>query len=163
MNFKNLRDVEKHFNKMREKELEKIIESEAIKLKDFIQKEILNYYKSYQPSVYIRTYKFAKSIRVEKAKRAGDEIYVRIYFDQSLANHASLVRGSKGETGFVPNLINTGWQWHNGQDTPYRFARYGGSDFINNAVKKYMATNKKGFNIQVEGVYNGQTFYSKWY
>lgn len=160
MAFRNLRDLEKHIQQQREKELERIIYTEAKKLRHLIKREILNYYRSYTPVVYERTYRFANSIRVEQVKRAGDELYVRIYFDQGLANHQSLFGG---EQGFVPNLINYGWQWNSGQTDPYRFARYSGYNFIEKAVEQYMKDNPHGFNIQVEGVYDGQTYQSKWY
>ena len=142
------------------KDLRAVLLDEAEKLKKLIQKYIDAYYSSYSPSLYTRTYDFQNSLRIETVKQEGTMLSVKIYFDPTLATHPS-VFGQ--EDGFVPILINDGWQWKNGKTEPYRFARYEGYQFVEKAIDEYNKNNDYGFTIRVVKKYKNRTIQDKSY
>lgn len=131
--------------------LDKVIEAEGQKLFKLVQKYINAYYNSYSPSMYDRTDGLKDSLRIESFNKDG-LFGMRIYFDHTLATHPSVLGG---KDGFVPILINDGWQWSNGRTEPYRFVRYEGYGFIEKAIAEYNKSNKYGLQIRVRKKYNG--------
>ena len=127
--------------------VKKIMEQEGIRLMNIVQKYIDEYYDSYKPTVYERTYAFKNSLRIEPVTQKGNILSVKIYFDDDSANHPSIFGGSDG---YVPLLINDGWSWKNTQIAPYRLSHYEGFNFIEKAIEEYEKSNKYGFKIQIE-------------
>lgn len=78
------------------------IEKEATQdLRDAVLKF---HYQAYSPKEYERTYQFLNSIRSELTV-GGNSIEMKIFFDQNLMNHKSVV---DGDGTFVPPLLYFG-------------------------------------------------------
>ncbi len=152
--FRNLKDLEKYIiktqgNKIKlsnNKTIMKIMQEEGNRLKDLIQKYIDEYYDSYTPTQYKRTYSFKNSLRIETVKQEGDILSVRIYFDESMAFYESLFGG---EDGYVPRLIDEGWTWKDTTAGAYRLSNYEGFGFVDKAISEYEKDNPYGFKIEV--------------
>ena len=131
------------------KTLRTILDEEAEKLRKILLKYISAYYDSYTPTVYERTMGLLNSLRVDAVKKDGNNISVRLWFDDN-AVHPS-VFGDDQDDGFVAILIDTGWQvsrgWH--KDISH-FGFQEGAHFVKNSVDEYNANNQYGFRISVE-------------
>ena len=151
--FKSIEDIEKYIKANLKtvtlsngKTMPQIIESEAERLSNIIRQKINEYYMSYDPKVYERTYDMINSLQVEKSIVNGNEISVRVYFDDS-ANHPS-VFGQ--EDGFSPWLINHGWRVQKGNHMNIEhFGYQKGARFIENAIAEFNKNNPYGFRIRV--------------
>lgn len=130
--------------------LEQVLHKEGIRLMECIQQELDNYYSSYSPKEYRRTEMLKNSLRIEPVKHEGKSISVRIYFDDILATHNSVMGG---KPGFTPLLINDGWSWRNPNKGAYRFSHYEGYNFVEKGIEKYNKNNVYGFKITVEKKY----------
>jgi hypothetical protein len=119
--------------------IKRVLWDSVWKLKRILQRQIEAYYDSYDPKYYKRTYMFQRSLRTEEIIANGNEIAVRIYFDEKYATHPSVVynRGKKGEDGFVPILLNYGWRWRKNSDLYYHFSTYEGFNFVEKAVNEF--------------------------
>ena len=132
------------------KTLKDILKEEASRLKEIIKKNIQAYYDSYIPTTYSRTMGLLNSLRVDAVKKDGNNISVRLWFDEN-AIHPSVIDSEKWDDGFVAILIDTGWQVSQGShmNIPH-FGFQEGAHFIENSVKEYNANNQYGFKISVE-------------
>jgi hypothetical protein len=115
-------------------------------LKDCIQIYIDDFYLSYKPVEYIRTYDFQKSLRVSPVTTDGFTYSIEVYFDERQATHPSIFNGGDG---YLPFLLNDGWQWHNDKTFIYRLSYYDGFNFVEKGIDRFNTMNKWGFNILV--------------
>lgn len=165
--FKNKKDLEKFLKKKINKETKinnmttkGMLEEEAKKLKQLIQKYIKQYYRNYQPVVYRRTYDLLNSLKIEPVKIQGEIISIKLYFDES-AYKPSVVFNSKtgsfDEEGFTPILIDVGWHWNKSykKRIPY-FTDFEGIHFVEKAIKEYSKDGISGIKIKVIKEYTGK-------
>ena len=155
--FKNMDEVKKYVEKnagtiklTNGKTIGQILLNESKRLKDLIAKHIGIHYASRSPARYARTQGLLSSLRIEDMRQNGNELSVRVYFDEAMATRPSVIKG--GEPGFTPILIDQGWEvkkdvWF--KDI-YMFGHFEGAGFIKAAVNEYNAQNPYGFRIQVE-------------
>lgn len=101
-------------------EWNKLLEKEAQKLYDQILLAISDYYLSYDPVAYKRTYDMINSLRL---KVSGDEFI--IYFEPNAAYHPNV---------FVQTLMDHGWNYSNAK---YRFTYWDGAHFIEQGIANY--------------------------
>ena len=130
-----------------------LLRREANKLMKLIQTYIDAYYDSYEPEVYKRTYRFKHSLRWEDVKVINDILVVNIYFDPEWSNHESYFGG---EEGFVPILLDRGWEWKNNPHIKH-LSEYDGFHFIDKAIAEYNATNDLNIKITIDAKYKGST------
>ncbi|MGI5927650.1 MAG: hypothetical protein ACOX8A_10835 [Thermacetogeniaceae bacterium] len=133
----------------------------AIDLRDQIRREIGRYYRSYQPVVYKRTYRLARSVVIQRDPVNG----VYVTFDSERAHRRSIIHpDDDNQVGYVPILINNGWMWRGVARKlfskslilpPYRFAYFIGDGFIERAVKEIKKKYPK-INIEIVKTFNGK-------
>lgn len=133
-------------------EISKALKEAADLLSKILQRKVQDYYDSYKPVEYQRTYQFLNSIRISPVKHDGDKLHIEVYFDKNMATHPSIFGG---ESGFVPILLNEGWTW-NKKTGPYRLAFYEGFHFIEKAIEEFNKINRWGFVISKEVYYKGK-------
>ena len=122
--------------------LEEILRNEAQRLKDCIQKFIDEYYGSYSPSVYSRTFRFQRSLSVDDVVEVDvtqNQMRIYLLFDNNLAYHPSAFRN--GQNGYVPVLINYGWQWKNDKIHKEHLSYYNGFNFVEKGIALYEQSN----------------------
>ena len=117
-------------------EWNKLLEQEAVLLYNMIKLEIVNYYASYQPKRYERTYDMVDSLRI---KVSGDSFH--IYFEPNLKYHPTV---------FVPTLMDAGWNY---SAAVYRFTYWEGDMFIERGIEHYRRRSKFPVKITVESKY----------
>jgi hypothetical protein len=134
-------------------QLMQLMRSELKKLEGYLKEEIEAYKASYQPKVYVRTGNWENSIRLNEPYIEGNTIVAKIDFDEDLANHPSVI-GSDQPDGFVPWLLETGWDI-NDKVQPRRpmFTDHPGTHYIKKAVDRFNAENR--FWLKVNVYYNG--------
>ncbi len=159
--FKNLKELEKYINNQNNGtklnnftggQLVKILEKEGNRLKDYLEDEIQNYYNSYSPTVYQRTYNFLNSVRITPVLQEGNQLTIKIYFDENMATHDSIFGG---EDGYVPILLEYGWQWKNGMKIEH-LSTYEGFHFVDKAIERYNSNNPYKFKIVKHAEHKGQ-------
>lgn len=140
-------------------EMKEFLEEQAKVLSKLLQEEIDNYYDSYSPKVYRRTFNFRNSIRVSpiKIEKSGNtyRMEVRIYFDKEMATHPSVMNG---EDGFVGTLLNQGWHWSPDKTNRIpRFSDYDGFHFIQRAITRFKGDERvvRLIRIAVKASHNG--------
>lgn len=131
------------------KTLEQILRGEADRLKDMIQRYISEYYDSYQPSWYHRTGNFSRSFNVDDVVEidvVNNEMRIYLLFNNDLAYHPSIFGGNPG---YVPLLLNYGFQWEN--DTIHRehLSYYGGFHFVEKGISDFKQDNPYHLKIKV--------------
>ena len=155
--FKNLDEIKKYVEKnagtiklSNGKTIGQILQNESRRLKGLITKHIGIYYAAYDPTYRDRTHRLINSLRIEDMKQHGNQLSVRVYFDEPTATQPSVVPG--GAPGFTPILIDQGWEVK--KDVWFKdihmFGHFEGTGFIKAAVDEYNANNPYGFKIQVE-------------
>lgn len=123
-------------------EWNKILEQEATLLYNMIKLEIVNYYASYTPVQYKRTFDMANSLRI---KISGDSFH--IYFEPSMAYHPNVMNKKKV---FVPTLMDAGW-YHSAQI--HRFTYWEGDGFIERGIAHYRQRSNCPVKITIESKY----------
>ena len=139
-------------------------------LYDCVDNFIQEYYLSYTPQKYQRTYDFQDSLYAEDfihARVNGNRIELSVSFRPSMAYHKNLFGD---HMSYVPLLINSGWHSKKledrigGKEIP-RFTRYEGYHFIEKAVQMFNRTNPYGVYISpndIEAVWDGQEVEFSW-
>lgn len=131
-------------------------------LYDCVDNYIREYYLSYTPGTYQRTYDFRDSLYAEDfihAKVNGNRIELSVSFRPSMAYHKNLFGD---HNSFVPLLINSGWHSQKLEDrigVVPRFTRYEGYHFVEKAVEMFNRTNPYGVYISpddIEAEWKGQ-------
>ncbi len=130
-----------------------LLRKEANRLLKLLQKYIDEYYASYQPKVYERTYFFKYSLRYEDVQQIGNTLSIVIFFDEGFSTHESILGG---KDGFVPILLNDGYRTRL-QPPRYHFTHYEGFHFVEKAIEEYNRVNPLGVRITVDVVYSGTT------
>jgi hypothetical protein len=120
-------------------------------LANCIQWRINEFYDSYEPVVYERTYNMYNSLRVEDIadiRVSGNTLSISLIFDEG-ANHESLFEEASVNTAF---LMNYGYQVHKEvwfKDIEY-FGWRKGFHFIEKGIEDFNSTNKLGIRISIE-------------
>lgn len=155
--FKNLDEIKKYVEKnagtiklANGKTVGWILQNESRRMKGYITKHIGMHYMSYSPEYYSRTQRLINSLRIDNMQQEGNQLSVKVYFDESTATQSSVV--PKGEPGFTPILIDQGWEVK--KDVWFKdihmFGHFEGTGFIKAAVDEYNTNNPYGFKIRVE-------------
>ena len=140
------------------------LKREVDRLYDCIQKRIDEYYNSYTPIRYKRTYRFHDALYAENLvdiRIEGNQFKLSLRFHPDLAQHET--RTSKGN-GFVPILLNYGFQNHAlenylGLEEPVEHLTYLEPQlFIENGILDWNRENSLGITIDVTAIYNGRQF-----
>jgi hypothetical protein len=135
---------------------------EVRRLYDCIQRRIDDYYDSYKPKIYSRTYRFQGAIYAEDLadiRVEGNQIKLSVRFHDSLAYHSNF---DNSHESYVPILMNYGWnapklEKYIGHPVD-RFTRFEGAFFIENGIRDWNRQNKLGITIDVTSIYNGRRF-----
>lgn len=138
---------------------------EAENLRKCIQTEINNYYYSYNPSFYKRTYGLKTALNDGKPIHFNSSNMIKIdvnamtlsielKFNENRSYGKSMF---KGEKGYKPLLINSGWSvkknvWFK---STYRLGFYEGYDFIKKGIDKYKKDAPSNINVVAIGKYDG--------
>lgn len=144
------------------KTVTKNLEIEAKRLKQCIQNEIDNYYDSYKPEEYVRTFRFKKSLYVEDfvdIDVINNTMFINLKFDEDLAYHDSI----DGTQGYIPLLINDGWCWDGYTGEEDHFRRYDGFHFFEKGIEEWNKTNTMGFKVTLDKTYEGDNYFRKTY
>lgn len=141
-------------------------------LYDCMDNQIREYYLSYDPKIYNRTFDFRDSLYAENfinARVVGNRIELSVSFRDSMSYHENLFKDHKS---FVPVLINFGWKAPKlesfiGRKID-RFTEYDGFHMVEKAISQFNAQNSFGIHIShndVKAVWNGKPIdkqYYKW-
>ena len=141
-----------------------LLKREVDRLYDCIQNRIDEYYDSYDPSKYRRTYRFMGALYAENLvdiRIIENRIELSIKFHPDLAYHETWTPNGNG---YVPILLNYGFK-------NKKLKRYLGLEddiehltvlkpqlFIENGILDWNKTNKLGITIDVTAIYNGRQF-----
>lgn len=138
-------------------------------LYDCVDNYIQEYYLSYSPKRYERTYDFMDSLYAEDfihARVNGNRIELSVSFRPSMAYHINIF---EDHMSYVPLLINSGWHSRKlenaiGHAVP-RFTSYEGYHFVEKAIKMFNKTNPYGVYISpndVEAIWMGRDVQLNW-
>ena len=130
---------------------------EAKRLMDCIQSEIDNYYNSYDPSVYKRTYRFQGALYAEdfiNVEVKNNFVYINLRFHPDLAYHDSF----SGKEMFVPLLINDGWCWGGYTGEEDHFRRYDGYHFLEKGIEKWNQNNSMGLKVTLDKTWENNEY-----
>ena len=141
-----------------------ILKREVDRLYDCIQRRINDYYNSYKPTVYKRTWGFHGALYAEDLvdiRINGNQVELSVKFHPDLAYHDTWTASGNG---YVPILLNYGF-------TNEKLKNYLGLDehiehfthlkpqlFIENGILDWNKQNKLGIQIDVTAIYNGRQF-----
>ena len=145
--------------KINGKPIKTILKEETDRLYRCIQFYIDEYYTTYKPKVYDRTYRFQGAMYVENfldIKIIGNTIQLQIKFNDDLAMHDSIYDNG---VGYVPVLINDGWCWKGWGNKPEdHFHKYSGYHFIEKGIADFNRLNPYHIRINVEKIYKGKRY-----
>lgn len=129
--------------------LEQQLQYEADRFLKILQEEINNWYDSYSPVVYIRSYDMLNSIYVEdlvQVSVSGDKLQIKINYDNS-AFHQSLWDSSNINSIL---LMNDGYKvskgWHKNIEN---FGYRDGGQFLEKAVNRFNEDNYFGIDVVI--------------
>lgn len=142
--------------------LQEQLSREVYRLYECIQRRIDDYYNSYDPVQYRRTFRFQGAMYAEDIvdiRIVDNQIRLSVRFHPSLAYHPTFT--SKGN-GYVPILLNYGFE-------NKKLERYIGRPiehltylepqlFIENGILDWNRQNKLGITIDITSIYNGKNF-----
>lgn len=140
------------------------LKREVDRLYDCIQARIEEYYDSYEPKIYKRTYRFMGALYAEDlvdVRAVGTQIQLSLRFNPSLAYHDTWTSNGNG---YVPILLNYGFENNKlknylGLDHHVEHLTYLKPQlFIENGIMDWNRTNKLGLTIDVTAIYNGSQF-----
>lgn len=159
MQFRNYNQLASHFSKNNNsliaisstQDFKSRMRKEGDRLRRYLQEEIQAYYDSYTPMYYERTYDWLNSVRVSDPYVEDGAMKVKIYFDDNLAYHPS-VMGQ--EDGYIPWLYEVGFRTRlDSVKSIYRFTNYEGFHPVLKAMNRYNSDNPLGFKIIVQTGY----------
>jgi hypothetical protein len=141
-----------------------VLKREVDRLYDCIQARIEEYYDSYEPKIYERTYRFMGALYAEDLvdiQVVGTQIQLSLRFHPDLAYHDTWTENGNG---FVPILLNYGFEnnklknylglEHHVEHLTYLKPQL----FIENGIMDWNRINKLGITIDVTAIYNGRQF-----
>lgn len=143
---------------------EEALKREVDRLYDCIQNRIDEYYDSYEPKIYERTYRFMGALYAEDlvdVRAVGTQIQLSLRFHPDLAQHETWTSNGNG---YVPVLLNYGFEnnalkKHMGLKHHIEHLTYLKPQlFIENGILDWNKTNKLGLSIDVTAIYNGSQF-----
>lgn len=142
------------------KTIEQNLKSEAKRLLDCIQKRIDEYYSSYKPKYYDRTFDFLNSMFIAEDILniivKDNTMAVSIKFDESLAYHTSLFGGNKV---YIPLLINDGWCWDGWENREEdHFHKYNGFHFLEKGIADFNKNNTFKLKIILSKTWKGEKY-----
>jgi len=139
-----------------QKDMAEIIKSEMKRLEEYMKEELQAYFDSYEPTVYKRTGDTMRSITLNEPYVDGDKISAEITFDESLANHPSVMSGDQ-PMGYTPWLLESGWSITSRiQPRIAMFTDHAGTQYVSKAVERFNATSKYGIKVSV--YHNGERY-----
>lgn len=140
------------------------LKREVDRLYDCIQKRIDEYYNSYTPIKYKRTYRFHDALYAENLvdiRIEGNQFKLSLRFHPDLAQHETWTPNGNG---YVPCLINYGFRNYAlenylGLEEPVEHLTYLEPQlFIENGILDWNRENSLGITIDVTAIYNGRQF-----
>ena len=153
--------------------------SEARRLYDCIQYYIDEYYRSYEPQMYNRTYRYQGALYAEDIadiRVVGDTLSIGVAFHNALAMHPNLegVYHNHGygddywlpiqdrHDTFVPLMMETGWYAPKlasmlGHHV-YRLTYFEGIGAVERGIKDFNRTNKLGIKVNADDFYKGRAY-----
>jgi hypothetical protein len=140
-----------------EKQIVRVLTNAGDDLHRYMVEELDAYFRSYSPTVYVRTGATVDSIRVGKPEKISiNEWALAITFDESLANHPSVI-GSNQPDGYTPWLLEVGWNIEDKvQPSRPMFTQHAGTHYITKAVNRFNENNPYGLKVTVE--HNGERY-----
>lgn len=133
------------------KSIEQTLKDEARRFLKILQEEINRFYASYDPTLYQRTFKSARSIFVDDFVRVDystNSMSIKIKFNEN-AFHDSLF---SNDTVNVLYLLNDGYKVQ--KDTWFKDIEYfgyrSGYHFFENAIERFNKKNPLGIDIKLE-------------
>lgn len=150
------------------KTLRQNLQSEAIRLRNCIQKRLDAYLNSFQPEMYKRTGGLQSSLKVDNflnVRVVGDGLEIDIFFDDGAIHKSGdydlttpwgTVWEGTGEEVNVAFLINYGYEvkknvWFKNYEN---FGYREGAGFVEDGIDDFNATNTLG--IKITKMFNGQ-------
>ena len=153
---------------------------EARRLADCIQYYIDEWYNSYEPSVYDRTYRLQGSLYAEDIadiRVVGNTLKISVVFQEDLAFHESFESISyynknkerdiyyefnSSHNTFVPLIFNNGWEAPRlariiGRNI-YMLTYFHGAHFVENGIERFNKTNKLGIKIDADDFFKGKAY-----
>jgi len=125
-------------------QVQTVLERQAKRLKDCIQKRINDYYSSYSPSVYNRTYGMQNSMYLDdnvEVNAINGMLTIDLHLDDDGAYGTSLFGGG---TVDKLGLMNYGWQTNGSFKDVYRFGNFDGAHFIEDGISDWKSGNTEG-------------------
>jgi hypothetical protein len=105
---------------------------ESMRLKEILDKNIIDYYSSYNPTEYKRTFDFKYSVRI---KQNGASSMIVYFADENVIRDGD----------YLPELLNYGWGEVN--QGRYHYDWYLGFHFIEKTIDEYNKSNPYGFKV----------------
>lgn len=159
--------------------LAEALASEARRLYDCIQYYIDEYYRSYEPLIYDRTYRYQGALYAESIadiRIVGDTLRIGVAFNNSLSMHPNLdyvyredqhgnehwIPISDKHDTFVPLMMEKGWNSPRlasmiGKPV-YRLTYFEGIRAVEQGVADFNRTNKLGIRVNADDFYNGKAY-----
>ena len=141
-----------------------MLKREVDRLYNCIQRRIDEYYASYTPSFYKRTYRFHGALYAENLvdiRIEGNRFKLSLLFDPDLAQHETWTSSGNG---YVPILLNYGFRNRALEnylelDEPVEHLTYLKPQlFIENGILDWNRENSLGITIDVTAIYEGRRF-----
>ena len=147
---------------------------EARRLADCIQYYIDEWYNSYEPSVYDRTYRLHGALYAEDIadiRIVGNTLRIGVIFHESFESISFYNKDEEKEVyyefnsphnTFVPLLFNNGWKAPRlariiGRNI-HMLTYFDGAHFVENGIERFNKTNKLGIKINADDFYNGKAY-----
>lgn len=135
--------------KMNDQQIRKILTDATKELKKYLIQGLQDYYASYKPNAYKRTYQTLSDINLGNPVQVSPGVY-NVSIEMN-SDHKSLFDDEDGNTLW---LLNAGWKtnWDsvaNGGKGIDHFSRFEGTNYIQNAINKFNSNNKYGMNVKV--------------
>lgn len=153
--FNGLYELSKHLNTPNGQQtvfgqanVKKALREVARLLEKIMHRKLQDYYASYTPIVYERTYNLMNSLRISPIEQIGSFLTINVYFDREAATHPSIFGG---ENGYVANLINDGWKWNHDIGINH-LSHYEGFHFVEKSIDEFNSRNRWGFTISKNSV-----------
>ena len=141
-----------------------MLKREVDRLYNCIQRRIDEYYASYTPSFYKRTYRFHGALYAENLvdiRIEGNRFKLSLLFNPDLAQHETWTSNGNG---YVPILLNYGFRNRALEDyleldKPVEHLTYLKPQlFIENGILDWNRENSLGITIDVTAIYEGRRF-----
>ena len=116
-----------------------------------IQEGIDEYYNDpiNNPTWYVIHFDWQTALDIMETKVTGQAISITIGFHPELAYHPSYLDEDKYEQGYVPWLMEVGWDIRDKIHANNRFTHFKGIHYIKNAVKAFRKNNRYGLTVRV--------------